>query len=513
MKKILIILFSILSFSLHAQAPQGLNYQATVRNSSGNLITNQNVYFRFNIMQNSATSVPVYTETHYVPTDDLGQVNCIIGQGTATTGTFSLIDWSNGTYFLGIELNIGSGYLAMGTTQFLSVPYALYAGNVSGNSLTLNQVANNGNIADRVVTGPNQSGIRVNTTGGDNGSYYFGISSLIQGTNGTNRAIQGVSNGINSSYNEGVLGFATNSNAENVGTYGAGFGSTAQYNTGVKGEADSGYESYGIIGDASNATSRNHGVAGLARITAPIGGYNIGVFGGADNSEGFNYCVWGGSDNGNTTNGITIGVLGTSNSPSTNGTNYGIYGTASNALNNYAGVFNGDVTVTGTFVNPSDRKLKKEISNLTSALDKIEKLKPVTYFYDTDKNKNIKLPKNRQFGFVAQDLEQVFPDLVTKQTLVIPNAVSSKGSKAKILKSEDYSNGLIQEEVESISSTNNVELNNEKEEFIGINYIGLISILTQGIKEQQDQIKALEAKNEDLEKRLSAIETLLKISR
>ena len=107
MKKILIILVSILSFSLYAQAPQGLNYQATVRNSSGNLITNQNVYFRFNIMQNSATSVPVYTETHYVPTDDLGQVNCVIGQGTATTGTFSQIDWSNGTYFLGIELNIG----------------------------------------------------------------------------------------------------------------------------------------------------------------------------------------------------------------------------------------------------------------------------------------------------------------------------------------------------------------------------------------------------------------------
>ncbi|MFZ4679759.1 MAG: tail fiber domain-containing protein [Flavobacterium sp.] len=510
MKKNLTILISVLSFSLFAQAPQGLNYQATVRNSLGNLITNQNVYFRFNIMQNSSTSVPIYSETHYVPTDDLGQVNCVIGQGTATTGVFSQIDWSNGTYFLGIELNIGSGYVAMGTTQFLSVPYALYAGNVSGSSLTLNQVANNGNTADRVVTGPNQSGIRVNTTGGNNGSYYFGITSWIQGTNGTNRAIQGVSNGINSSYNEGILGFATNSTVENVGTYGAGFGSTAQYNTGVKGEADSGYESYGIIGASSNATSRNYGVAGYARQTAPSGVYNIGVFGGADNSEGFNYCVWGGSDNGNTTNGITIGVLGTSNSPSINGTNYGIYGTASNALNNYAGVFNGDVTVTGTFFNPSDRKLKKEISNLTSALDKIEKLKPVTYFYDTDKNKNIKLPKNRQYGFVAQDLEEVFPDLVTKQTIVIPNSSTSKGSKTKILKPEQDPNNPSQEDVNLIAANENDEIKNEPEEFKGVNYIGLISILTEGIKEQQAQIKELKSKNEVLEKRISAIETLLK---
>lgn len=508
MKKILFILFSILSFCLHAQAPQGLNYQATVRNSSGNLITNQNVYFRFNIMQNSATSVPVYTETHYVPTDDLGQVNCIIGQGTATTGTFSLIDWSNGTYFLGIELNIGTGYLAMGTTQFLSVPYALYAGNISGNSITLNQVANNGNIADRVVTGPNQSGIRVNTTGGDNGSYYFGISSLIQGTNGANRAIQGVSNGINSSYNEGVLGFATNSTAENVGTYGAGFGSTAQYNTGVKGVADSGIQSYGIYGFCSNATDRNHGVGGVA-LTPTTSALNVGVYGGAGSSEYNNYCLFG-TDDSTTTYGNTFGLVSNVQSNSIYGTNYGVYSTAANALNNYAGVFNGDVTVTGTFVNPSDRKLKKEIANLTSALDKIEKLKPVTYFYDTDKNKNIKLPKNRQYGFVAQDLEEVFPDLVTKQTIVIPNSSTSKGSKNKILKPEQDPNNPSQEDVNLISATKNDDIKNETEEFKGVNYIGLISILTEGIKEQQIQINELKAKNEDLVKRLSAIEAVLK---
>lgn len=123
----------ILTFTAFSQAPQGFNYQATVRNSTGTLLTNQNVYFKFNVILNSPTSVPVYSETHYVPTDDLGQVNLTIGQGTATVGTFSTINWANGSYYLGIEINTGSSYVAMGTTQLLSVPYALYA-NSSGNS-------------------------------------------------------------------------------------------------------------------------------------------------------------------------------------------------------------------------------------------------------------------------------------------------------------------------------------------------------------------------------------------
>ena len=144
---------------LQAQAPQGFNYQATVRNSSGDLIINTNVYFKFNVIQGSQTAVPIFTETHYVPTDDLGQVNLVIGQGTPTTGTFSELDWSLGSYYLGIELSINgtNNYVAMGTTQLLSVPYALYAEN-SGNStpttpnleavLAENNSANNQQIKD-----------------------------------------------------------------------------------------------------------------------------------------------------------------------------------------------------------------------------------------------------------------------------------------------------------------------------------------------------------------------------
>jgi hypothetical protein len=151
MKKLFILLVFAITVIATAQAPQGFNYQATVRNSAGALIVNQNVNFKFNIMLNSQTSVPIYSETHFAPTDDLGQVNLTVGTGTPTTGTFSAINWAAGSYFLGIELNTGSGYVAMGTTQLLSVPYALYAnsaGNIIGSSgmitpvLITNQIAN-----------------------------------------------------------------------------------------------------------------------------------------------------------------------------------------------------------------------------------------------------------------------------------------------------------------------------------------------------------------------------------
>ena len=126
---VVIILF--LGLSLNAQAPQGFNYQATVRNASGDLVISQNVSFGFNIIQGSQAADPAYSEVHTLSTDDLGQVSLVIGQGTPTTGVFSEIDWSIGNYYLAIELDTDSGFEPMGTSQLLSVPYAMYS-NSSG---------------------------------------------------------------------------------------------------------------------------------------------------------------------------------------------------------------------------------------------------------------------------------------------------------------------------------------------------------------------------------------------
>ena len=143
MKKLLPILIALFSICGLAQAPNGFNYQASVRDANGDLVIEQSVSFKFHIIQGTQTAAPTYSETHATNTDDLGQVSVVIGQGNATSGTFSSIDWSLGSYFLKIEveLSAGSGYVDLGTTQFMSVPYALYAQNAGG---SLPQGTNNG---------------------------------------------------------------------------------------------------------------------------------------------------------------------------------------------------------------------------------------------------------------------------------------------------------------------------------------------------------------------------------
>ena len=139
------VILLFLGLSLNAQAPQGFNYQATVRNSSGSLVLNESVRFNFNIIQGSQTADPTYSEEHTLITDDLGQISLVIGQGTPTTGVFSEIDWSIGNYYLAIELDTGNGFEPMGTSQLLSVPYAMYSNN-SGSSNELPSGGSNGQV-------------------------------------------------------------------------------------------------------------------------------------------------------------------------------------------------------------------------------------------------------------------------------------------------------------------------------------------------------------------------------
>jgi hypothetical protein len=151
MKKLFTLLAIVTTVTIFAQAPQGFNYQAIVRNSSGQLLLNQDVRVKFNILQNSSTGDIVYSETQTANTDDLGQINLVVGLGTAPTGTFSTINWGNGSYYLGIELNSGSGYVEMGTTQLLSVPYALYA-NSAGNETSIGSISSASNPNGAKIT-------------------------------------------------------------------------------------------------------------------------------------------------------------------------------------------------------------------------------------------------------------------------------------------------------------------------------------------------------------------------
>ncbi|MDP5099501.1 MAG: hypothetical protein NWQ27_05875, partial [Crocinitomicaceae bacterium] len=136
MKKLIITgLFSLSIVMTWAQSPQKMTFQAVVRNASDALVSNSNVGMRISILQGSASGTAIYVENHTPTTNINGLATLEVGGGTATTGVFSTIDWASGPYFLKTETDPtgGSNYTITGTSQLLSVPYALYAAN-SGSS-------------------------------------------------------------------------------------------------------------------------------------------------------------------------------------------------------------------------------------------------------------------------------------------------------------------------------------------------------------------------------------------
>lgn len=134
MKKIITLLALITTLFTFAQVPQGISYQAIALNSSGNPVVSSNVGIRLSVLDNSATGTVLYTETHTKTTNPQGLFNLVIGQGTPNTGTFSTINWGTNSKFLKVEIDAagGTNYVLVGTTQLLSVPYALMAGGING---------------------------------------------------------------------------------------------------------------------------------------------------------------------------------------------------------------------------------------------------------------------------------------------------------------------------------------------------------------------------------------------
>ena len=127
-----ILLSVLLSFSfyfLSSQVPQGFNYQAIPRNSSGAAYPDQLIGGRFSIIAGSPEGTAVYVETFSSTTTSLGILNLQIGNGNPVSGSFSSIEWGNNSYYLKVEIDCegGTSYVDMGTIQLLSVPYALHA--------------------------------------------------------------------------------------------------------------------------------------------------------------------------------------------------------------------------------------------------------------------------------------------------------------------------------------------------------------------------------------------------
>ena len=131
MKKLILSLVAIATISLSSfgQAPEAFKYQAVVRDAGNTILNNQAVGMRMTIQQGSIGGTTVYQETFAPTTNAYGLVNLEIGSGTVVSGDFTTIDWSAGPYFIetAVDVTGGSSYAVMGTSQLMSVPYALHA--------------------------------------------------------------------------------------------------------------------------------------------------------------------------------------------------------------------------------------------------------------------------------------------------------------------------------------------------------------------------------------------------
>lgn len=129
MKYIYTIILVVLTAKVWAQAPEKMSYQALIRDASNDMITSQSIGMRISIIQGSPIGMAVYVETHTPVTNLNGLISLEIGTGTIVNGSFSTIDWANGTYYIQTETdpNGGTNYTIEGISQFMSVPYALHA--------------------------------------------------------------------------------------------------------------------------------------------------------------------------------------------------------------------------------------------------------------------------------------------------------------------------------------------------------------------------------------------------
>jgi len=503
-----------------------MNYQGVARDNGGNVLTNQNVGLRLSILSGSISGTVEYSETLTAATNDFGLFNVQLGGGSIVSGSFSGIDWGSNSHFVKVEMDAsgGTSYTLMGTSQLLSVPYALYAEN-SGTP---------GPAGPTGATGPTgllSSGASAGNTPYWNGSSWVVNSSNIY-NNGGNVGIGITSPQAELEIRNGALRVSSGTNSYgNINYVGSGGGGLTlnSWENGVGSWADMSFqtngttrlfvESQGNVGVGTTSPSAVFHVSTsnseIARFESSGASNWISLYQGTSRKG----ILWSNNDdivlrsdasvgdlrfqtNGNNDR-LTInafGNLGMGTVPTSSArlritepgteaalilgqvaSNHGYLTVDKPAANtnrplarfrddgqslvimfeefdDYQFLVLGNALATGGTWQTSDSRLKTNIQPVTGALENILKLNPTSYYFD-NKNESYKylnLPDELQFGFLAQEMKEVFPNVV-KETMI-----------------DD-------------------EEGNEREDMLHtMNYTALVPVLVKGMQEQQELILELQ---------------------
>jgi len=372
--KTFIFLFSFFFFqNLSAQAPNKMSYQAVVRNASNALVSNTNVGIQISILQTTATGTAVYVESHAVPTNLNGLATLEIGGGTLVSGNFENINWANGPYFIKTETDPtgGTNYTISGTSQLLSVPFALFAKeaaftwSTNGNTVAASNTAFLGTTNDQDVVFKRNNLISgrlgfINTA--------FGEQALESG--GTNTSFN-TAIGVRTMFSQNMSGGSNTA----VGANALGGVTSGSFNVAI-----------GRNSMLSNTTGRDNVAVGMGALS--------------NGSSGIN----------------NIGIGRDALVATASGSNQIRMGNTAVTL----------AAVQVAWTVTSDRKWKSNIKESNLGLDFIKQLRPVVYTrkdVDFDGEKYVLTEKTSnpttEYGFIAQEMQETLAKFDTKNNGII----------------------------------------------------------------------------------------------
>ncbi|PPK87264.1 endosialidase-like protein [Neolewinella xylanilytica] len=460
-----LLLTVVFSAGLFAQAPAAFKFQAVARDDGNNPLVSQNIGVRVSLLRGSDSGSLEYSERHELVTTALGVFDLQVGGGDVLSGDMSGIDWGGDSYYLKVDIDPGGGtnYVNMGATQLLSVPYALYAANAEGgsddqqltlsgtdlsiedgNSVDLSTLQDGVDDADADPTNEIQQ-LSLNgntlslTDGGDvDLSPYLNTALWTEGSNneisyaggGVGIRVSDPEDGmglhlgddvfLQSNLGAFIIGYPDNGNRWRLATQKSGEDLLFR----SKPEGQNSYNSrFNFTQDGKLVVN---GTSATGRLTIFQEGQSLGT--GLVFDDGTANEVW------HVTHGFGLRF------------HYGNSLRATISANN------------GAYIQGSDRKLKRDIADLGAVTDRLMRLRPTTYLYKNVEN------ATSTIGFVAQEVQPVFPELVHYM---------------------------------------------EADDTYGLNYAGFGVIAVKAIQEQQETIDAQTKQIEDLEARLARLEAML----